>query len=127
MKKLFSKFGTKIKQFLLRFIAKRSKGEKEVIKYLKGNKIKFKQQVPLKIDNKQLFLDFQLHNGIIIEYNGRQHYRYTPYFHKSRQDFVKQQNRDKKLRKYCEDNKIKLIEIPYYINNINTYLKRKLQ
>lgn len=127
MKKLFSKFGTKIKQFLLRFIAKRSKGEKEVIKYLKGNKIKFKQQVPLKIDNKQLFLDFQLHNGIIIEYNGRQHYRYTPYFHKSKQDFVKQQNRDKKLRKYCEDNNIKLIEIPYYINNINTYLKRKLQ
>lgn len=127
MKKLFSKFGTKIKWFLLRFIAKRSKGEKEVIKYLKGNKIKFKQQVPLKIDNKQLFLDFQLHNGIIIEYNGRQHYRYTPYFHKSKQDFVKQQNRDKKLRKYCEDNNIKLIEIPYYINNINTYLKRKLK
>lgn len=125
-----SKYYRKIKSFIryfsLKYIAKRSNGEKAVAKYLKGAKIKFNEQVPLKIGNRQLYLDFQLEDGTIIEYNGRQHYEYTPYFHKSESDFIRQCERDKDLRNYCQKNNVKLIEIPYSIVNIDEYLNQKL-
>lgn len=48
---------------------------------------------------------------VAIEYNGRQHYSYIPYFHKSKKEFIDQQNRDIKKREYCKQNGILLIEI----------------
>lgn len=115
-----------IKEFTLKYIAKRSKGEKAVAKYLKGAKIKFKEQVPLKLPHRQVFLDFQLDNGIIIEYNGKQHYEFTPYFHKSNDDFIQQVRRDEDLRNYCKINNIRLIEIPYTVLEIDKFLEKKL-
>ena len=47
-----------------------------------------------------------------------QHYEYVPYFHNhSYQGIVNQVNRDKALEKYCEENGIKLLRIPYLDNN----------
>ena len=52
-----------------------------------------------------------------IEYNGLQHYKKVYYFHKTDEGFLKQLN---EVRKYCKENNIILIEIPY---TYNTYEK----
>ena len=52
----------------------------------------------------------------IIEYNGKQHYEYIPFFHTGGIiDFEKQQRRDNILREFCAlyKDKITLIEIKY--------------
>ena len=50
----------------------------------------------------------------IIEYNGEQHYRSVEYFHKGQYyKFIDQVNRDEFLRRYCRENNIKLLIIPY--------------
>lgn len=52
-----------------------------------------------------------------IEYNGRQHYVYTPFLHGyDEKVFEKQQERDKRKAQYCIDNDIELIVIPYTIS-----------
>jgi very-short-patch-repair endonuclease len=101
-----------------RTYAKRSKGEILVYNWLLENKIKFKQEYLIKfpyvVKKKPfVFIDFYLpkHN-IFIEYNGKQHYEYVPYFHKTIEDFELQKFRDEVVRNYCVDKGIKLIEIP---------------
>ena len=61
-------------------------------------------------------------NGIEfwIEYHGKQHYIEMPFFHKTYEDFLKQQKRDQNERDYCKENGIILIEISY---EYNTYEK----
>ena len=53
--------------------------------------------------------------NIGCEYNGVQHYKYTPYFHKNKEAFRNQQYRDYMKRELCKKNGIKLIEVPYNI------------
>jgi hypothetical protein len=48
-----------------------------------------------------------------IEVQGKQHYVYTPFFHKNYEDFMNQKYRDELKRMMCKENKIQLIEIPY--------------
>jgi hypothetical protein len=64
--------------------------------------------------NDQLMLGF--------EYNGRQHYDYTPHFHKDIMDFVKQQERDNWKYKRCAELGIKLIVIPYHIKDLRDFI-----
>ena len=65
-----------------------------------------------------MFIDFYLpEHNIFIEYNGKQHYEYVPYFHKSKEDFERQHSRDRIVRSYCEERGIKLIEIPYWLKD----------
>ena len=54
-------------------------------------------------------------NGVAIEINGRQHYKYIPYFHKSIEDFHAQRARDHIKRFILHHRKIILIEVPYNI------------
>jgi hypothetical protein len=63
---------------------------------------------------------------LACEYNGQQHYRFTPYFHKNYEAFLNQQFRDNLKKKLCKQNNIYLIEVPYYIENIEKYLTQKL-
>lgn len=53
--------------------------------------------------------------GIAIEYNGQQHYKYCPHFHKAKKDFYSQVHRDDWKRKKCKELGIILIEIPYWV------------
>lgn len=46
-----------------------------------------------------------------IEIQGQQHYVYTPYFHKSYDDFREQMRRDREKRDLCYGKGIKLVEI----------------
>ena len=57
--------------------------------------------------------------GLAIEYNGAQHYKYTPYFHRSKDHFLNQKYRDDMKRRICKDNQIVLIEVPYTVKNEN--------
>ena len=75
-----------------------------------------------------LSYDFYLPRyNLLIEYQGIQHEQYTPGLHKSYDDFLKQQEHDKRKKEYCLNNNIKLLEIWYYdFDNIEKILKEEL-
>ncbi len=50
---------------------------------------------------------------LAIEANGEQHYRFCPYFHKTEEDFKKQQYLDKEKERKCKERGITLIRIRY--------------
>jgi very-short-patch-repair endonuclease len=62
-----------------------------------------------------LSYDFYLPKyNLLIEFQGLQHEKYIPGFHKSKQDFLKQKEHDKRKKEYAEQNKYNLLEIWYY-------------
>jgi len=65
---------------------------------------------------------------LAVEYNGIQHYNFTPYFHKNKEAFHNQKYRDELKRRMCIDNMITLIEVPYTvkIENIKSYIIKEL-
>lgn len=65
---------------------------------------------------------------IAVEYNGVQHYKYIPYFHKSQDGFHNQKYRDYIKRDLCVKNGIFLIEVPYTVKvpDIKGYILDKL-
>ncbi len=61
-----------------------------------------------------LFLDFLIPNARIgVEVHGQQHFKYTPFFHKSKAGFLKAKARDKAKAEWCEINDIELIVLRY--------------
>ena len=61
-----------------------------------------------------------------VEYNGRQHYDFVPFFHKNKETFYNQKYRDDMKRRLCKENNITLIEVPYTIKikDIEKYIYR---
>ena len=66
---------------------------------------------------------------LAVEYQGCQHYKYTPFFHKNNEAFLNQKYRDYIKKQMCKDNNITLIEVPYTvkINDIEKYLIKELK
>lgn len=64
---------------------------------------------------------------LAVEYNGIQHYKFTPYFHKSHEHFLTQKYRDYMKRNLCRDAGITLIEVPYTVQNNKIYDYLRLQ
>ena len=66
---------------------------------------------------------------LAVEYNGIQHYKYVPYFHKTKESFYNQKYRDYVKRDLCKKNGIVLIEVPYTVKvqDIEEYLKKELK
>lgn len=66
---------------------------------------------------------------IACEYNGVQHYKYTPYFHKTKDSFQNQKYRDYMKRDLCIKNGILLIEVPYTVKiaDIRNYIITELK
>lgn len=60
---------------------------------------------------------------LAVEYNGKQHYEFSPLFHRTMNQFHVQQERDERKRKECKDLEITLIEVHY---KINTYSKIRI-
>lgn len=61
-----------------------------------------------------LYLDFYIPNlNLAVEVHGQQHYEYSPFFHKSKADFLKSKARDEDKIEWCELNDIKLITLKY--------------
>lgn len=67
--------------------------------------------------------------AIAVEYNGKQHYDYVPFFHKTRDAFYNQKYRDEMKRRLCKDNNVALIEVPYSVpvKDIEDYLTKVLK
>lgn len=85
---------------------------------------------PVTGGNYNLELDCYNENlGIAVEYSGKQHYEYIPFFHKNKEAFYNQKYRDDMKRRICKDNGITLIEVPYTvkIENIEQFLKDELK
>ncbi len=66
---------------------------------------------------------------LAVEYSGKQHYVYTPYFHKNKESFTNQKYRDYMKKTMCKDNGIILIEVPYTveIKDIESFILKELR
>lgn len=97
-----------------------TKGEKKIFNILKQQKISFQQEYSfkeLKGAKELLRFDFAfLYKGklFLCEYDGRQHFEYVKYFHKTPIGFRRQKEYDIRKNKFCLKNKIPLIRVPYW-------------
>jgi len=106
----------------------KSVGELKVKNILINNNINFEEQKRFsKCKHKgSLPFDFYLPDlNICVEYQGIQHYEPIGEFG-GEKSFEEQKIKDNIKRKFCEDNKIILIEIPYWIKDIEKYLVEKI-
>lgn len=79
-------------------------------------------------NNFNLELDcFNEELNLAVEYNGIQHYKYTPYFHKSYEHFLNQKYRDYMKRTMCKEAGITLIEVPYSVKIQDIYKFLRLE
>lgn len=107
----------------------KSKGEQKIAKLLRQHKICFKEEVEFKnlksYKNVPLRFDFAIFENkklvALIEFDGIQHYKYVPYFHKNKLGFMKSRELDRKKNQYCLCNNIPLIRIPYWDLDIFTF------
>lgn len=103
---------------------------KKTTQYLEERNIKYIKEFKFEDckNNRQLPFDFYLPDyNICIECDGEQHYRPVDFTSKKdilsiEEDFKLIQYRDSIKNKYCEDNNIKLIRIPYWEFNDNGYI-----
>jgi hypothetical protein len=66
---------------------------------------------------------------LAVEYNGVQHYKFVPYFHKNKEAFYNQKYRDDIKRRMCKDKGVNLIEVPntVEVSRIEKFLINKLK
>ena len=77
---------------------------------------------PVTGGNFNLELDcFNQELGLAVEYNGIQHYKYIPHFHRNHEHFMNQKYRDDMKRRLCKENRVTLIEVPYTIKIPDIY------
>ena len=102
----------------------RSKGEEKINKWLENNNIKFERQFSFNdcIYISKLRFDFMIYNTkneifCLIEYDGMQHFNKYANRCSSTKDKIKKfkyiKARDKVKDKYCKENNIYLLRIPY--------------
>ena len=93
-----------------------SKGEIKILEFLMENNIDFIHQhsFPDLLSDKgfPLLYDFYIKDlNLLIEFDGVQHFKFMPYFHKTREEFERQKKHDDLKNKYAKKNKYKLIRI----------------
>jgi len=105
-----------------------SKGEEKIAEILNFKCIKYVKEMGFNgcVNKNKLPFDFYLPDyNICIEYDGIQHFE--PRFGMSEVDYSGIIKRDKIKDKYCKENNIYLIRIPYYdYNNIEGIIKEKI-
>jgi hypothetical protein len=85
---------------------------------------------PVSGGNHALELDCYNSNlKLAAEYNGEQHYKYIPFFHKNKEAFLNQKYRDDMKYRICKEKGIDLIIIPYTvkIEDIYSYIFDQLR
>ena len=101
----------------------KSKGEMFIKNFLTQNNINFICQKSFEKcvnpkTNKKLYFDFYLPDyNTCIEYDGIQHYKYTESGWNTKEKFEETKYRDNIKNKFCKDNNIKLLRIPYAKQN----------
>lgn len=107
-----------------------SKGEKLISEYFIKNKVKFTEQYKdnslLGLGGNNLLFDFYLPDyNILIEYQGEYHDGTAR--NQTDEQFVIQQEHDKRKKEYAKQNNIKLLEIWYWdFDNIDQILDKEL-
>ena len=94
-----------------------SKGEEKIRKILEELSISYIQQKTFPelrgVNNGLLKFDFYLPSeNVVIEYQGKQHYEEVESWNNDL-TFENRVEHDQRKRKYCSNNNIKMIEIPY--------------
>jgi transcription elongation factor Elf1 len=110
--------------------SKENKCKKLLENYTQKSWIKIKPKwLKNKKTNGYLELDgFCEELSVAFEYNGEQHYHYVKEFHKNNKNgAIEQKQRDKIKVKLCKQNNIKLIVIPYWINNLDEFILSELK
>jgi very-short-patch-repair endonuclease len=95
---------------------KKSIGEERISNYLIKNNIVYQKQKSFNgciYVNKMQFDFFLPHKNICIEYDGKQHFEPIEYFG-GYDSFESQKKKDSIKNKFCMENNLKLIRIPYY-------------
>jgi hypothetical protein len=85
---------------------------------------------PVTGGNFNLELDcFSKEMKLAVEFQGQQHYKYIPFFHRNKEHFLNQKYRDDLKRRLCRDNGIKLIEVSYTVKipDIENYMIKELR
>jgi hypothetical protein len=85
----------------------------------------------LKYDKTGKNLELDVYNAelmIALEYDGVHHRKFTEFFHKSEQDFIDQQDRDKFKEDKCKELGITLIRVPDTVkyDDLEDYIKGEL-
>ena len=90
--------------------------EEQIIRVLKKEKIPFEREYAFIDLRRGLYrFDFYIESkNICIEVQGEQHYQFVGRFHKTRSDFLKGQERDRRKIGYCLAHNIKLYCVPYW-------------
>ena len=118
-----------------------SRGEKAVSSALLNIKIEFSPQKYYKITENCMPELSDIRSGIavdffltlngkdyIIEYNGQQHYMFVENWLEETLDIYKERvRRDNSVRKFCKENNITLIEIPYTVGTKKNIIEEKLR
>lgn len=82
------------------------------------------------VTGENLELDLYNHDlKLAVEYNGRQHYEFVPFFHQTRDKFQTQKYRDRMKQELCATHKIYLITVPFTVpdHKIGAYLDERLE
>ncbi len=73
-----------------------------------------KSQYMITYMGQQLFFDYYLPAfNLLVECQGRQHYKYVPHFHGNKQEFKRHQYRDSLKKEWAKKNRLSLFEVPY--------------
>ena len=68
----------------------------------------------VKYKGQKLFFDFYIKNlDVFVEVQGRQHTSFVKHFHKTRQEFLNQRNRDNMKRVWAEEAEVSLVRFNY--------------
>ncbi len=91
-----------------------------------------KEELPIKIGNKTLYLDIYLPRlKIALECDGQQHSKFNKFFHADIASFNQQKKNDKNKEDYCEEEGISLIRVKYNdsmtVENITNKILDKLK
>lgn len=76
------------------------------------------EEVSIPLRSKEtLYLDFYIPLlKKCIEVHGEQHYKFIPFYHTTKLNFLKAKKRDNEKREWCEQNSITYIELPFNEN-----------
>ena len=117
------------------YIANESKGEKACRKFLKKYfGLPFKSCKPHYLRNPEspACLEYDCYEGslrLAVEYQGKQHYEYVPFFHRNGiSDFYEQQRKDELKVLLSEKVRVWLIRVPYTTpdEDIGEYITERL-
>jgi hypothetical protein len=82
----------------------------------------------LELDGFQPNIPTKFGKGLAFEYNGAQHYHFTPKYHPTPAHLESQRRRDEIKKKICYKRGVILIDIPYTVEvpKLESYIREKL-